>query len=157
LPLAALLFATTSLPSGARADVGPDPDYVESCSLEQQRREGDDCFECRASFQDRDACKRHAEGGYAPRCQTRGASVWTEIWCRVKPSSERRDDFAQPPPGKDEPIELASADDSAKGVQAPEKHGCGACAVGAPSSVPTGLLAAMTSAMALALRRRRRG
>jgi LPXTG-motif cell wall-anchored protein len=155
--LLAAVCAVTLAPLEARADVAPDPDYVESCTLEKQRENGEECFECRASFQDPDACKQHAEGGFAPRCQTRGASVWTEIWCRVKPTrDEHPSDFAQPPPD-DRPVELAAADPKDETVAAPEKHGCGACSIGAPSSIWGGLAASLASAMLLLRRRRRDG
>jgi len=153
----ALLCAVAVAPIEVRADVAPDPDYVESCTLEKQRESGDECFECRASFQDPDACKHHAEGGYAPRCQTRGASVWTEIWCRVKPpSDDQQTEFAQPPKD-DRPVELAAADPKDETVAAPEKHGCGACGVGAASSTWAGLGLTLASAMLLLRRRRRAG
>jgi MYXO-CTERM domain-containing protein len=154
-PALALLCAFLVAPLEARADVAPDPDYVESCTLDKQRESGDECFECRASFQDRDACKHHAEGGFAPRCQTRGASVWTEIWCRVKPDDPPTE-FARPPQD-DRPVELASDDPKDDTVAAPEKHGCGACSVGAASDGWAGLGLGLASAMFLLRRRRRAG
>jgi hypothetical protein len=65
------------------ADIPPRRDYVETCTIERVQGEGDSCVECRGSFQDREACATEwAPQGYEKSCQARGASVWTEIWCR---------------------------------------------------------------------------
>lgn len=152
------LLAVLAHSESSRADVAPDPSYVESCTLEQQKQSGDECLECRASFQDPEACRtEHATGGFAQRCRTRGASVWTEIWCRVKPSGENGGEqgFAEPPPG-DEPAQLATNDSAPAPLAPPEKRGsCGACSVGAPSHPDATLALLLASAMLLGRRRPR--
>jgi len=151
---ALMLSFVLALATSVRADVAPDPDYVERCTLGQQQESGDECVECRASFEEPERCKQqYASGGYAPRCQTRGASVWTEIWCRVKPESSNDDsEFAQPPPD-DRPVELATDDHGSLGPS--EKRGsCGACGVGAPTDPMGPIGAVLTLAILLGLRRR---
>jgi len=82
--LAALLVG--SLWCGlARADIAPPPGYVESCSIEKQCGKNEEGDACRAWHGDRDACKKkHEKDGFVYRCKARGASVWTEVWCRSK-------------------------------------------------------------------------
>jgi MYXO-CTERM domain-containing protein len=78
---AGLLLAPTAL-----ADVAPPPGYVERCTVEKQQKPNETCIACSTYHAEHDACaKQHAGRGFAHRCQTRGASVWTEVWC--KPSS----------------------------------------------------------------------
>jgi hypothetical protein len=81
LPGLVLAFAVPSL---ARADVPPPPGYVEQCTAEKQQGAGEECLSCGDAYHgDRDACDRqHAGNGYARRCRTSGASVWTEVWCK---------------------------------------------------------------------------
>lgn len=87
----------------AWADIAPPPGYVETCTVERMSEGGDSCIECRGSFQDREACAGEWEPqGYDKRCQTRGASVWTEIWCTSADGS-----------GTDAPDDAAPSDDEA--------------------------------------------
>lgn len=82
----ALALSSLLMARSASADVAPPPGYVEKCSVEKQRGAGEDCVACSTYFAEADACqKKHAPRGYAERCRTRGASTWTEVWC--KPSS----------------------------------------------------------------------
>ena len=78
--------------SVAWADVAPPPGYVEQCTLEKQQVQADTCTLCPSSYQDPEKCKKEWEAkGYEKRCQSRGASVWNEVWCKVgstKPSTK---------------------------------------------------------------------
>ncbi|MGB1015809.1 MAG: hypothetical protein ACPG4T_16855 [Nannocystaceae bacterium] len=85
LMLPAALFA-----SSASADVPPPPGYVEKCTVERQQKDDQVCVSCGDAYHgDRDACKNvYLQQGYTKACQTAGASVWTEIWCRPKTEAE---------------------------------------------------------------------
>jgi hypothetical protein len=63
----------------AFADV-VDPGYIETCTPSVCSAP-DKVFECSAWHGERDACVKTAPPGYTKSCQTRGASVWSEIWC----------------------------------------------------------------------------
>ncbi|MFO1326214.1 MAG: hypothetical protein U1F56_02560 [Rubrivivax sp.] len=79
---AALLLAAAGT---VQADIPPPPGYVETCTAERQCA-GQEVDRCSANFRERDVCaRRHAGDGYTLACRTRGASVWTELWCRPKP------------------------------------------------------------------------
>ena len=66
----------------ARADIQPPPGYVESCTPEKACP-GRASVTCRGSFRDADGCRKEFEPqGLARACRTRGASVWTEVWCK---------------------------------------------------------------------------
>ena len=67
----------------AAADVPAPKGYVERCTLEKQQRPGDECVACSTYYAEADACeKQHSPRGFARRCKTRGASTWSEIWCK---------------------------------------------------------------------------
>lgn len=78
------LVLAVSVPSLARADVAPEDGYVETCTVEKQQGAGEQCLSCGDAYHgDRDACQRQYAGdGYTKRCQTYGASVWKEVWCK---------------------------------------------------------------------------
>jgi len=85
----------------ARADVAPPPGYVENCTLEKQSSADKECVECKASYQDAAICeKTYTSQGYAKACQSYGASVWAEIWCRSVSSTQVKDS-STPAPGLD--------------------------------------------------------
>ena len=75
-----LLICTNS----AYADLPPGPSYVENCTIDKQQTKGEQCISCGDAFHgDVDACKnQYTSQGYTKKCQTSGASVWTEIWCK---------------------------------------------------------------------------
>jgi hypothetical protein len=78
----------------ALADIPPPADYVETCTVELACPSAQGVA-CSASFDDRDACLRDwGDKGYSKACSTRGASVWTEVWCSTA---------APPGPASDEP------------------------------------------------------
>lgn len=72
----------------ALADVAPPSDYVEQCTVAKKQTAGKACEACKNSYQSfqegyQDPCKSQFDaGGYTKVCQSRGASVWTEVWCR---------------------------------------------------------------------------
>jgi hypothetical protein len=73
------------LPAGAQADVPPPKGYVEQCTVEKAQKKGEFCTACGGAYHgDRDFCERRFAADKLPwehRCKTRGASVWTEVWC----------------------------------------------------------------------------
>lgn len=85
IPVLALTLSATT----AHADVPPPEDYVETCTVERQQTAGSECVECLVTYQDFDACKKTYEPqGYERRCQTHGASVYTEVFCREATAPE---------------------------------------------------------------------
>jgi hypothetical protein len=80
-----LTLGVLSLATGARADIPPEPGYVEQCTLEAQQQAGQVCESCGDSWHgDVDACRHQWEPkGYALACRTRGASAWGEVWCKA--------------------------------------------------------------------------
>ena len=65
----------------ALADIPPHPGFVEKCTLERVAR-GRECTSCKGVFSGREACEALEKKGFTKQCQTRGASVWTEIHCK---------------------------------------------------------------------------
>ena len=109
--LAAL--ALTALASPALADIPPPPGYVEQCTVDKQREAGEECVSCSTYHGEPDKCeKAYGEAGYTRRCRTRGASVWSEVWCRKIgtgkpvgpiPGEEIKPIQPEPAPTPDEP------------------------------------------------------
>ena len=70
------------------ADVAPPDGYVEQCTVAKQQGNGNTCIECPNDYRSfatdaGDPCKLQYEGqGYTKACNSYGASVWTEVWCR---------------------------------------------------------------------------
>ena len=83
--LAALTLSTLStLASRARADLPPPAGYVEACTLQKQSRAGQECFDCSAYHGNSNHCSESLEAyGFGQSCRSRGASVWSEVWCRA--------------------------------------------------------------------------
>ena len=77
--IAVLLLITTAF-----ADIAPEDDYVEECTMENMIDGGSECESCTNSMeenQNSEACAALEEQGHIKQCQTYGASFWTEIWC----------------------------------------------------------------------------
>ena len=73
-----------SLIATAFADVAPEDNYVEECTMENMIDGGSECESCTNSMdenQNSEACVALEEQGLIRQCQTYGASFWTEIWC----------------------------------------------------------------------------
>lgn len=72
----------------AHADAPPPIGYVEHCTLQKQEKEPDTCEACSNGqsveySEGKDKCTTtYKPQGYVKLCQTRGASAWTEIWCK---------------------------------------------------------------------------
>lgn len=80
-----LAFGAHLWPSPARADAPPPPGYVETCVLEKQRQPGEECQWCNtyAGGGGSRKCVKELEPlGFRGRCSTRGASTWSELWCK---------------------------------------------------------------------------
>ncbi len=68
----------------AFADVPPPEDYVETCTVARQQKVGETCVACSVSMSDPTVCSTQYEPqGYALRCRTSGASVFSELYCRA--------------------------------------------------------------------------
>lgn len=77
---AALAVAAVSGP--AFADLAPPPGYVEKCTVENHQKDNKTCTSCAADFKSRDRCESElGPKGYTRACRTRGASLWSEVWC----------------------------------------------------------------------------
>jgi hypothetical protein len=85
--LLAAVLVSTCLVTTARADVPPEPGYVEQCTVEVEQRDGRSCTACSGAYHgDTEACSKVWEPkGYALACKTRGASVWGEVYCKADP------------------------------------------------------------------------
>jgi MYXO-CTERM domain-containing protein len=85
-PLALVTLAAALLAGpAARADVPPPDGYVESCTVEKRAAAGGvGCVACGDAYHGApDACATALAGqGLERACRTRGASVWTEVWCK---------------------------------------------------------------------------
>ena len=85
-------------PATAWADLPPDPDYVEQCTIERQQREGELCESCGTYHGEPDKCATQYDGtAFARRCKSAGASVWDEVWCRPLKSGETPPVMPKPP------------------------------------------------------------
>ncbi|MBK7585224.1 MAG: hypothetical protein IPI67_34180 [Myxococcales bacterium] len=120
-----LLFCTT-LAASASADIPPGPGPGPECTAQSVARPGDQCIDCRGSYEQPNKCQELGAQGYQQACRAPGASVWNEVWCR-----------------------------GGGGPQPEQRRGCGSCNVGeerTTSFAALGLLA--LGALAFASRRR---
>ena len=86
--VAAAAVALVSIPLAARADLAPEPGYVETCTLANHAKADNECVECSTYHGEYDKCVKQFEPkGYTQACRTSGASVWSEIWCKAKPGA----------------------------------------------------------------------
>ena len=71
--------------TASAADIAPPPGFVEGCTIASYCKADEVGDLCSAWHGEADACKtKHASDGYSFRCKTRGASVWSEVWCAPK-------------------------------------------------------------------------
>ena len=135
-------FVAASLVLGlagkSRADLAPPGDFVETCTLEKQASAGQECQACRAYYGNHDHCSNSLSAlGFAQKCRSRGASTWSEVWCRsaspnaakVPASILAQLSDAQGKPG---PLPSASAAPAPSGSLAP----LAPSTVAAPSTAP---------------------
>ena len=88
LPAFTVSLAVLGVSGSALADLPPPDDYVETCTVAQQQRSGETCLDCDVSYVDFDACANTYEPeGYTKRCQTWGASVYSEVFCKPDEAS----------------------------------------------------------------------
>lgn len=133
----------------ARADIPPPPDYVEQCTVEKQTAPGKTCVACNANFGNRTGCQTQYGGeGYAKACQSYGASVWTEVWCRGGTTPV-------PPPTE---VDAGSPSTGGGNSVPPVPPGPVGCSCQTAGAVPGTLVGAwlVVGAALVALRRRRR-
>jgi hypothetical protein len=120
-----LLLAVVVVP--AYADVAPPENYVETCTMEKQQTGNLECFPCSGTMS-AGAADSGIEGmcedpatyeadGYEKKCQTAGASNWTEIWCR---------------PGSADPVADASTEES---KTSSDGDGCSVTAAGRENTI----------------------
>jgi hypothetical protein len=102
--LAALSFV--AFPLAARADLAPEPGYVETCTLANHAKADLECVECNTYHGEYDKCVKQFEPqGYTQACRTAGASVWSEIWCKAKAGGAPATTTPEPAPaGGDKPV-----------------------------------------------------
>lgn len=93
-------LAVTAVSTPALADLAPPPGYVEKCTVENHQNDGKTCTSCAADFKSRDRCESElGTKGYTRACRTRGASVWSEVWClEAKPAPTPTPGPAEPAP-----------------------------------------------------------
>ncbi|HVU04545.1 MAG TPA: hypothetical protein VHE30_22460, partial [Polyangiaceae bacterium] len=114
----------TTLASHALADLAPPGGYVESCTLEKQAAAGLECLSCRAFYGNHDHCSKSlASYGFSQKCRARGASSWSEVWCRAASPKAAKVPAAvvdmlpypngKPPPGEETPAASAASAASA--------------------------------------------
>src|SRR5262245_10801384 len=69
--------------SAAYADMPPPIGYIETGTVDNEARSGATCVECAGHFYAQEECSRKLRpDGFVKRCETHGASHWTEVWCK---------------------------------------------------------------------------
>jgi hypothetical protein len=140
----------------AKADVPPPPNYVESCTVAKQCRPGEEGTTCGTYHGEPDKCRKlHASDGFVHKCNTRGASVWSEVYCRPKGKTA-----ASVAPGAAKGVPAAAGAPAAPATAAPAKPAAPsvaaqpakppASASGKPSGTPADKPAGSTAAGAAA-------
>ena len=173
---AVLVSAACAVANVATADALPPPDYVERCTLENAKADGDECVMLAHWVFDSRCVKFLADHGFCNRCGM-GATNRTEIFCRKPQATVLPADWMQqclsgadprkldpkdlpPPPKVDQcPTERTTSGvvDSSEEPEAKEptnrkRSGCG-CDVATPE--PLGA-ASVVVLVLVALRRTRR-
>ncbi len=144
--VAALAFAALLSAAPALADLPAPPGYEETCTVarQQKQKQGTECFACAGGHTNPDRCaKLLASTGLAQECKSRGASAWTEVWCRASGGPALPPEAAAQvhAPTAEELAAAPSSPSDKAGASAPPGHsGCGACtAAASQSAAPTGL------------------
>ena len=125
--------------SPALADLAPRPDYVETCTIENHQKDGLTCTSCTADYAHRDKCELElGPKGYKKACNTRGASVWNEVWCLAPaPAPEKPAEPEEKATEKSQELVVKAADVQPK---RDSKCGAGGLGVGLPLLLALGLL-----------------
>lgn len=147
-------LAVTALSTPALADLAPPPGYVEKCTVENHQKDGKTCTSCAADFKNRDRCESElGPKGYTRACRTRGASVWSEVWClEGKPAPAPTEPAPTPAEPAPAPEQRAPTPEVKAADVQPKRDGkCGAGGLG--TALP---LALALGSLALTARARRR-
>lgn len=147
LALFAIAGTTTTLVAGAaHADVPPPPGYVEECTVDLQQHADAVCEACGSYYGTVQKCPtQYASTPFTKRCQTAGASVWTEVWCRPRTSADPAAAGAAPQEAPPVPAPTAAptsptspAAPAAASTSAQDSDSCSVGAVGAAGGARTG-------------------
>jgi hypothetical protein len=170
--ISAALLAASMLFAAARAaaDLPPPAGFVEQCTAakKQAASPGTECYACSSYHGSMDKCPTLlTPSGFTKSCQSRGASAWSEVWCRpaggpaLTPDQQKElvaptaEDLAAAKPA-DAPADTKAADSPA-GMKPAGANGCGSCVIGSRSPLaPASIAALFGIAAALLLRRRGR-
>ncbi len=152
----AVVAGLVVLPGSAFSDIPPPQDYVETCTIDHQRQEGETCRECSASHMNPGYCETSfADSGLDRRCRTWGASAWTEVWCGSEfregtglgPATDPvTEDPVVPEEGARAPVEVLHADVGPK---------CGMSATSG-NAVGAGLCGMIVAGVLIGMRRSRK-
>src|SRR5262245_49459993 len=78
-----MLRLLAAIPLILLGDIAPPVGFVENCTVEKQKKSGEECVSCATFFAEADKCVRdHGSRGFEFRCKTRGGSKWSEVWCK---------------------------------------------------------------------------
>jgi hypothetical protein len=79
------LALSLTLVGSVRADIPPPPDYVEQCTVANKQTTTSECLACSSGYFAPNKCSGLLTPYcYSKVCQTYGASVFSELWCRTK-------------------------------------------------------------------------
>jgi hypothetical protein len=85
LSIALTLALSLRLVGSVRADIPPPPDYVEKCTVANKQTTTSECLACSSGYFALNKCSGLLTPYcYSKVCQTYGASVFSELWCRTK-------------------------------------------------------------------------
>jgi hypothetical protein len=85
LSVALTVALSLTLVGSVRADIPPPPDYVEKCTVANKQTTTSECLACSSGYFALNKCSGLLTPYcYSKVCQTYGASVFSELWCRTK-------------------------------------------------------------------------
>lgn len=148
----ALSLAAAFVTVPALADVPPPAGYVEQCTAAKQQKAGTECVSCGSYHGSVDKCPNLlSSSGFTKACQSRGASVWSEVWCRPAGGAALSPEAAKE-------VHAPTADElaAANAGPSPGHSGCAACDAAGTSGTTALGTTALVGLCALILFRRRR-
>ena len=120
-------FVVLGVASTVSADVAPPPDYVEDCTIENEQGTGETCISCNTYHGEPDACSDEwGSQGYEHRCNTAGASVWDEVWCKA---DETEGTGETPPSNGDEEETTDEVDETTDGCGEEDEDGLASASI----------------------------
>jgi len=148
-PLAIAALLSSAAP--ALADVPPPDGYVEQCNAARLQKPGTECYSCGSYHGSVEKCPNLlGANGFTKSCQTYGASVWSEVWCRPAGGPALPPDVAKE-------VQAPTAEQIAAASTPKGRAGCGSCTTaGASGWSSIDMTAVAGLAVILGLRRRRR-